>query len=408
MVKETIWSFLAKGTTFLLVYAINIFLARFLGVEKFGLWSFFFSTLSIILLFSYWGINTSAMKYVAEHNKTEKLSSVLKSSVKLRILLSLVFSIVLLILYKPLAMLIDRPEMENLFLLAVPLIFLSGLSEYLKAVFIGLHRNKYNLIINFIEYGLKLIFAILFLMFSASLASVVNSYSLALLITATVGFCLLYFNFYRGAGPSNENFDKEIFRYSVPLFFVSVGFWIATSLDTVMIGFLRGDYEVGIYSVAKELITNIPHIAIAISMGVMPLFANMNMENKETLKKLFYKLLKINTVVFGSITSLIIFFSRFFIPLIYGENYAESVLPLRLLMPYLIMFSYSIFLSSLLDYRGLAKKRAVNLSISIILNIILNFVLIPRYGASGAAIATSISYVPYLFLNWIEVKKVLV
>jgi O-antigen/teichoic acid export membrane protein len=405
--KETIWSFLAKGITFLLVFATNIFLARFLGVERLGLWSFFLGILSIILLLSYGGINASATKYIAEHNKTSNLRNVLKSSFKIRVLFSLIFSALLLFLYKPLIILIGRPELENLFLWAVPLVFLSGLTEYLKAVFTGLHRNKYNFIINFIEYGLKLILLVCFLMFSNNLISVVNSYSLALFITVAVGFYLFYFNFYKDLKYSNENFDRNIFKYSIPLFFISMGFWMATELDVVMIGFIKGNYEVGIYSVAKEIIIKLPHIALAISMGTMPLFAKINTENKEALKKLFYKLLKINTIIFGSIAFLLIFFSWFFIPLFYGKNYAGSVLPLQLLTPYLVMFSYSIFLSSFLDYRGLAKKRAINLSIAIILNIVLNFILIPQYGASGAAIATSISYAPYVFLNWIEVKKAL-
>jgi len=42
-----------------------------------------------------------------------------------------------------------------------------------------------------------------------------------------------------------------------------------------------------------------------------------------------------------------------------------------------------------------------------VLNIILNLILIPRYGAVGASIGTSIAYLPYVILNWLECKKVL-
>jgi O-antigen/teichoic acid export membrane protein len=41
------------------------------------------------------------------------------------------------------------------------------------------------------------------------------------------------------------------------------------------------------------------------------------------------------------------------------------------------------------------------------LNIILNILLIPKYGAIGASIATSIAYTPYVILNWLEVRKIL-
>jgi O-antigen/teichoic acid export membrane protein len=68
----------------------------------------------------------------------------------------------------------------------------------------------------------------------------------------------------------------------------------------------------------------------------------------------------------------------------------------------------SIILSSFLDYIGKAKKRAYNISVTIILNIGLNIILIPRYGATGAAIATSVSYLPYVILNWLEVRKIFI
>ena len=91
--------------------------------------------------------------------------------------------------------------------------------------------------------------------------------------------------------------------------------------------------------------------------------------------------------------------------MIFGKEYLGSVLPLQILTFYIICFSFSIFLSSLLDYQGKAKKRAVNLSFTLIANIILNYILIPPYGAIGAAIATSTSYLPYIILNFIEVRK---
>jgi len=42
LIKETLWGFATKGVSFVLLMALNIFLARILGVEDFGLWSFLF------------------------------------------------------------------------------------------------------------------------------------------------------------------------------------------------------------------------------------------------------------------------------------------------------------------------------------------------------------------------------
>jgi O-antigen/teichoic acid export membrane protein len=406
LIKETIWSFSSKAVTFVLFYALNIYLARVLGVELFGQWSFFYSILSIILLVSYFGINASSKKFVAEYNNTKDLGSVLKGAFQARFIFSLIFSIVVACFSKQLANFIGKPELSSLLLLSTPLVFLSGGVEFLKDIFAGLHRVKYNFIINFFEFGLKLFFVWLFFLFGIQISSIIGAYSVGLFFALVVGLYFVYLNFYKRNKRVDKNYLGEILRYSLPLFFVSLGFWIATEIDTVMLGYLRTDAEVGIFSAAKQIIIKLPHIAVAISMGTMPLFAKMSDDNKDELRKLFYKLLRYNSVIFGLIMLIILFLSWWFMPLIYGQEYAQSYVPLILLAPYLVMFSYSIFLSTLLDYKGLAKKRAFNLSITVILNIILNYLLIPKFGINGAAVATSVSYTPYFVLNWLEVKGV--
>ena len=408
ILKEISWSFFAMGVVSLLYFLLSIYLARSLGVEKFGSLSFFLSIVSILILLSGFGINVSTSKYVAQYNKTGKLASVLSSGIKLRFIFSLIFAVIVAIFHNQLALSIGRPEFSSLFLFAAPLLFFEGITSFLKKIFQGLHRLKYNFIINLLENGLKLVLVILFLTFSFEILSIVSAFILSFFITSIVGFYLLYKNFYikYKADYKEKNFSKDIFKYSIPLLFISIGFAIATEVDILMLGLLTTDEEVGIYAVAKKIAVKFPHISIAISMGIMPLFVKFN-NKQEKLKKIFYTALKINTLIFSVIAFIILFLSPFFIPLIFGSQYSLSVLPLQILTVYLVAYSFSIFLSSFLNYQGLAKKRAINLSFSMFLNIVLNFALIPTYGAIGAAISTSISYLPYVFLNWRETKKVL-
>lgn len=381
-------------------------LARFMGPENFGSWSFFYSILSTILLLSYFGINASSKKFVAQYNYTDNLGSVFKSSLKVRTLFSLIFITLFIILHDTLANIIGRVEFSRFFLLASPFIFLAGFVEYYKHLFEGLHRLKYAFFIGLSEHGLKLFLSALFLYIIADITGIIYAFNVAYIFTALLGTYLLFARFYRNGWSSDEDFSTRIIRYSLPLFFVSIGFSILVELDTIMIGLLSSDSEVGIYAVAKQIIIKLPHIALAISLGTMPVFAKLNRENANELKSLFYRLLKTNTIIFGFISIVIISTSWFFIPLLFGQEYAASVIPLIILVSYMFLFSYSIFLSTFLDYQGMAKKRAVNISITITLNIILNLLLIPRYGATGASIGTSLSYMPYVLMNWLEVRKV--
>ena len=230
---------------------------------------------------------------------------------------------------------------------------------------------------------------------------------IATLITAFIGMYLLYFNFYKSYERSDANYTKNILKYSLPLFFISIGFAVSTEIDTIMIGMIVGQKEVGIYAVAKQIIIKLPQITMALAMGVMPLFAKINSENKEQIKKVFYKLLKLNSILFGIIILGIFLFSDYFIELFYGTDYIASALSLKILSIYLFCFSTSIVFNGFLDYQGKANKRALNVTVLIFLNIILNLILIPKYGSVGASIATSVSYLPYILLNFIEIKKML-
>lgn len=407
ILKETVWAFLSKGATIILFLLINIILAKSLGVDNYGMWSFFLSLITIFFTISYFGINESSKRFVAQYNKTNNLKGVLISSLKLRFIFSLLFSILLLIIYKPLTTILQHPELEILFLYSIPVVFLSGLVEFFKNVFMGLHRIKYNFLINISEFGLKLLLIILFLKLSSSLINVVNSFALALFITVLLGFYLLYFNFYKNLKGNDQDFKKPILNYSYPLVWISIGFIALTEIDTIMIGILSNTAEVGIYAVAKQIILKLPHISLILAMGIMPIFAKLNESNKKELKEKFYNLLKMNAGIFFIIVLSTLFLSPFLIPLIFGIEYLGSVVPLQILTIYLFSFATSILLSNFLDYTGKAKIRAINITITIFLNIMLNLFLIPKYGATGAAIATSISYLPYVVLNFLEVKKTL-
>lgn len=405
--KETFWSFISKGMTFVLYFLLQIYLARTLGVEKFGAWSLFFSIFTIIAVLADTGINISAKKSVAQYNETGHLRNVLRDSVRLRFFVSFLCCLVYLALSKPLSIMIGRPEFGILFLVSAPLLVAFNIVEFLKAVFTGLHRLRYNFIVNSFEHGLKLIIAVCLLSSAPAVINVVNSFTIALAVTSVVGCYLLYTSFYVvSPNVDKKSFSKEIFKYSIPLIVINISFIVATEIDILMLGLFTNDSEVAFYSCAKQSVGKFPQISLAIAMGVMPIFAKLNEENKEKLRKLYNKLLSINAFIFFVIVSLIMLLADLLIPLIYGAEFSAAVIPLKILSIYVVCGSFSILSGTILDYAGLAAKRAKYLTVSLVVNIILNFVLIPKHGATGAAIATTISYLPYTVLLWLDGKKV--
>ncbi|KUK77842.1 MAG: Polysaccharide biosynthesis protein [candidate division WS6 bacterium 34_10] len=405
-IKETLWAVFTKGGTFVLYFLFGIVLSRNVTVEELGRWSFLFSLLTILSTIAYFGVNASVKKFLAESPK-ENIEDVLKQSLNTRIVASLFALFVAPILFFIILILTKSPEYLEFIVLGSVFIFLSTFSEFFKSVFSGLHRIKYNFFVNIAEFGSRLMLLLIFAyFFELSITFILIAFVISLFLASLVGLTIFYFDyFHKKKIKISYKVNKDMAKYAIPLFIISIGFLVLTELDTIMINTISTDYETGLYNIAKQLTGKLPQIALALSMGVMPVFAKINSDNVKKLEKKFWRLVLIDLGIFVPISLILIFGSGFIINLLYGESYIEAVKSVQYLVPYTLMYSVAILLSGFLDYVGKANRRAINLTIALILNVLLNFFLIPKMGAEGAALATSIAYSPYFILNMIEVIK---
>ena len=403
--KETVWSFLAKGIAFIFFYLFLVYISRRLGVELFGRWSFFYSILTILFVVSYFGINPSTKVFLARSKSTEEVKHRLISSLFLRMTISVIFVFfyAIILIYLNSSHIYD---LKFLFMLSLPFIFFKSIVEYFRNVFQGIHRIKYHFYINSCEYGLNLVFVIFFLNFFGGLKSVIMSLTLSVLISSFLGLYLIS-NYICLTFYSKSIYDtaRRIFRYALPLTFISFGFLLITEIDIVMLGWIKDTHEVGIYAISKNVVNKLPQIAFAITVAVMPSFAkiDINTINKYIFK--YKKLLKINFFIYVLISGLIIILAPWFVPLLFGSEYHGSILPLQILSVWLFIVSFNVIFNSFLDFQKKAQKRALHFLITIIINIFANLALIPALSSLGAAIATTSSYVIYVILNGIEVYK---
>ncbi|HUF39127.1 MAG TPA: oligosaccharide flippase family protein [Anaerolineales bacterium] len=413
--KETIWSFATKLAAAVLFVVLNAYLARTLGPDLWGSWSFLLSILTVVILLAHLGLNNAARAYAARYVGTETLRRVLRASLTLRIAASAVFTALFVLLHEPLAAWIDRPDLAAPLRAAAPLVFLMGFAEYLKQLFTGLHRLKFHLLTNLVEFGSKIAFSVLLLRIAVALENLVLAFWLAVGLSVLVGM-VVWRRFYldpgaAGAAPVSLPPDEpdlliRILRYSLPLFVISIGFAVLTEIDTLMLGLLSTDFEVGQFAIAKQLANKLPQFALALSMGTMPGFARMAPENMEVMRTRFKGVLRLNALAFVPGGLLLVLLAPRLIPLVFGPEYTGAVLPLQILTLWVVLSSFNMFFNALLDYQGRAARRARNFILTIFLTIALNLVLIPRFGAAGAAIATTVSFLPYVVLNLLEVREI--
>ena len=162
-----------------------------------------------------------------------------------------------------------------------------------------------------------------------------------------------------------------------------------------MLGLFSTKAEVAAYSIVKNLCSKATHVNYALTVGTVTSLSVITAENFEEKKREFHKVYRVNLWITIIVSAALMFIGPAAILFLYGAKYAEAGIIIRLLVPYYAMQGISNFCSAFLDFRGKARLRSICYVSIIIINLLLNYLWIPLYGAKGAALATDLSLIPY-------------
>ena len=212
---------------------------------------------------------------------------------------------------------------------------------------------------------------------------------------ATLAMSLYIAYRYQKLGSFYRKFDlktaRNLLKDSFPLIFSSLAIMIYMRIDQIMIKEMLGDREVGIYSAAVRLSEVWYFIPMLITRSLFPAIVNAKKVSKELyymrLQRLYTFMVWMAIVIALPMT----FLSDWLVTLLYGEAYrvAGQVLMINIwagVFVFLGVASGRWFLSE-----NLQKFSTMNTVMGAISNILLNLILIPKYGVYGAAISTLLS-----------------
>jgi len=196
------------------------------------------------------------------------------------------------------------------------------------------------------------------------------------------------------------------FKKSLPFFFASILSLIYYQSDILMLSIIKGDEATAAYHVSFICLMAIYFLPSGLFQKfLLPRFHELANESIKNLKKIIVsnqlKILMISILVF----LLTLILSKPLILFFFGIQYEESIKFLRILaigIPFYYMaFLYGAYLTT----QNFLKKKIRYMYTTAILNIILNLVFIPLYGAMGASYSTIISVFCLSFLYFNGFKK---
>lgn len=398
--KETFWAAASKAAAFVFYYGLVYYLTHKMTVEVWGEWSAFFALLNIVLLISDLGVSAASKRYIAQAADAVELAGVVRTTLILRMMASAAYVLLIALATRPVLEWLRQPQYVDLMQRSLWLVALYAVTDYFKHLFEALHRLRFNFTLTALEHGLKFLLVIVLFRGGDQFTAIVAAFTIAVAIAMVAG---LFFTvravpqMLRSAVP--PRLMRDIFVYSLPVFVMSVGGFFALEIDTLMLRSLRTPYDTGIYSAAKSIVFFLPHLSLVFSMGIVPGLSRFDGNSVLSQRRIYYRVLGLIVAAYLFIDLAVAGFAFFGLNLFFNEGYEPAAVPLLALTPFVIFSGISNYCGALLDYRGLAWIRAINFSFTIIGNILLNWWWIPKWGAVGAAAASSIAFAPYCALN---------
>ena len=199
---------------------------------------------------------------------------------------------------------------------------------------------------------------------------------------------------------------RSILAYSLPLMGVGFLYYVFTRMDILMLGHLRTSAEVGIYGVAARLAMIIPLPLEAFNVGFEPAVAEVGKTDRHRLRRLYCRATPW-TLGAGAGLALVLLISAPAAFALFGTNFGAGW-PVLAILAAGQMVNLAVGPAGvLLSMTGHSRVVLYNCLGMVLLNLGLNFLLIPPYGAAGAAAATAGALAGINLLRLFEVRALL-
>ena len=195
---------------------------------------------------------------------------------------------------------------------------------------------------------------------------------------------------------------------AVAVFFaMSCASTVYTNLDTVMLGFLTGDEAVGYYNAAVRIKSILVSIVTSLGAVLLPRASYYVEQGKmDQFRQITRKALNFVFLAAVPMTLYFILFAKQGIFLLSGDHYAGSVAPMQWIMPTLLFIGLSNILGiQILVPLGREKTVLWSIISGAAVDVVLNLLLIPRFGAAGAAVATSVAELVVLVVQFVVLGR---
>lgn len=375
---------------------LTIFLTRKLGSHGYGILSLALGVGGLALLPSDFGVSYSLTRFVADHRtERSRLQAVLADALRLKVAAAVTVAALLFGLASPIAGAYHLP------VLAWPIraiaIALFGQSMMMtNTVFVSLGRVDLQFRTVLVESAVQCTAAIGLVVAGVGVTGAAFGWAIGYVTGAAMAILLLVRTLGSEILPRTPRLGVEARRigtYAGVLLIVEGTYTIFNQVDVLIIGAYLGASSVGIFSAPVQLVAFLAYPSSAITAGVAPRLSRVAPGGPNV--RAFMVGVRLMFIVQAAIASLVVGWAGLMVHIGLGSKYAGSVDVFRALAPFVFLNGLGALVSISANYLGEAASRLPVAVATVMINIGLDLLLVPRLGVIGGALGTDAAYLLY-------------
>ncbi len=413
MIKRFIHILGGKFAVLLLGIAITPVLVRILGSELYGDYAFLISTLGLIMIVVNAGIFDGTRKFISEEHEENQLweHHVIGFYGFISLILAIVASFVIwgLVFFGIIEAWLG-PSFELYFLILALLVVFRQATSFLRSCLMGFGDERYSEPIEAIKKAIYGISGLTLAYVGYDIVGILIGHVLAALIGTSVAVLYLrrHITSWRAIYRIPPDFPKRELlgfnMFSVILIFLTSSLY---HVDILLLRTIVGSEQTGLYKASLVVAEFLWFVPLAVQILLLHSTSEMWSKNQveaieETAGRTTRYTLSFTLLVAIGIAAL----AEPFVLLYFGSDFSDAVLPLLFLLPGALCFAIARPIFAIGQGKGNLRVLILATGSAALLNLVLNIMLIPRFGMYGAGVATSIGYGLMIILHVLAARRI--
>ncbi len=390
LIKNFAYVFSSAVLIKLALFVCYYLMARYFTVKEYGILTVLISSITTLASLSSVGLNQSLSRFATifkSKNEEDKLIRLFSTVFFNLLAVSLFFCGVLMLFSDQFSELFlkstDYSFLVKITAVGIPLMLLYQMNI---SFFTGLQDFKKVFWLNVIPYLVLFIISI-FLIYGNKLSLFSSIVVFSFFPTSVI--------FVRFIGSSKSYFkwiyDKVIFKETLTfgkwMSLQSIVLVIQSRLDTYLLSYYTNPEQVSYYDIAFKVQGLILFMIGSFNTVILPKMTELS--DNQSIKNAVNKMSKLILLISLTFLPLIVIVP-YFLPFVFGVKYASSVVPLMIMLGSLIPHVWIFPFNNALYATGVSRPFFISVSLQLIANVIVSIILLPKYGAIGAAISYAV------------------